>query len=221
MEDNSHELTGLKEFDNSSASMARHKMARSKDDEFGTEDRIYYPACKHWDIQPELDVFAGWYQDEAGQWRSNSKCLEFFTFEDNALERDWLLKDGSKPTGVWWNDPHSLHRETLEKSLEQWQKHDLDILGILPGNTVRPPFFYENVIKYLHRGIEIEPLIDWDNPSENGGYMVFEKKGKPSEYQSVNGYLAIRYFSKESWTRFLKTRVEVMRSYGRQETEIK
>lgn len=203
---------GLKPFDNTSATIPRHKMKRSVDDEFDTEERIYYPLCNHFDIVCELDVFTNEWEED-GQKKTNSKCIYNFTIEDNALEVEWLLPDGKKPTGVWWNDPHSLHKETLEKSLEQWQRHDLDILGILPGNTVRPPFFYENVMKYLHKGIEIEPVIDWDNPSENGGYMRFEKRGEATKHISVNGYLAIRYFSKDSWTRFIKKRIGEMKEY--------
>lgn len=203
----------LKQVDNTSATIPRHKMKRAVDDDFGTPDRIYYPLCKRHDIVCDLDVFAGEYEVN-GVLKSNSKCLDYYTIKDNALEKDWLLPNEKKPTGIWWNDPHSLHKETLEKSLEQWLKHDLDILGILPGNTVRPPFFYENVIKYLHKGIEIEPVIDWDNPEDNGGYINFEKNGKPTEFISVNGYLAIRYFSKDSWTRFIKKRIGEMKTYG-------
>lgn len=205
---------GIKDVDNTSATIPRHKMKRSVDDEFDTEERIYYPLIQHWDIIPELDVFSGEHM-EGDTLKSNSKCIYSFTIRENAFETEWLLPDGSKPTGIWWNDPHSLHKETLERSLNQWLKHDLDILGIIPGNTVRPPFFYNNVLRYLHRGIEIEPVIDYANPSENGGYMRFEKRGKPTEHISVNGYLAIRYFSKDSWTRFLKKQKIANSSYGK------
>lgn len=194
---------GLKQKDNTSKSIPRHKMKSAVDDEYETPDELYYSLTSHYDIVCELDVFANeWYENEV--MKTNSKCLDYFTIEDNALEVEWLLPDGKKPTGIWWNDPSTLHKECLVKSEQQWLRHDLDILGMLPANTVRPPYFYNHVQRYNNKGLIIEPLINWNNPTVDGGYINFKKRGKDTEFSSRNGYIIIRYFSKDSWTNYLK-----------------
>lgn len=223
-------LGGLRSQDNISATIKRSKYKHAKDDEFDTPDHIYYGLINRHKISPELDVFATEWRDENDVLKTNSKCIHYFTIEDNALEVEWLIEEDGKsprkPTGIWWNDPHSLHPETLIKSEEQWLKHDLDILGILPANTIRPPYFYNHVGRYMNKGIIIEPVFDWDNylfgdktekekwkPRPRSGYMRFLKRGKDTDLTSHNGYLAIRYYSKDSWTKFIKYRIKELRSY--------
>lgn len=204
---------GLKEIDNTSQSIARHKMASAVDDELSTPDDVFYDQTNHYDIVCDLDPFTTtWIEN--GVLKSNSKCIESFTINENALEVEWLLPDGSKPSGVWINHPHSLHKETLSKALEQWQRHDLDMIMIIPANTVRPPYWSVLVQPYLNKGLIVEPLVDRKYGTTKGGYINFKRRGEDSEYDSRNGYLVIRYFSKQSWTRFLKKRIKLMKSYG-------
>lgn len=200
----------LKQVDDSKAT-PRHKQRSSLDDHYNTPDDLYYALIDHYDITPELDPFTEvWTVNNVT--KSNSKCIYYFTEEDNAFEQEWLLPDGKRPTGVWINNPHSLHKETLEKCLEQWRKHDLDILFIIPANTCRPNYWYEYVQQYLNKGLIIEPLIDYSK-TKKSGYINFQKGDKGTKYNSRNGYLIIRYYSKKSWTRFLKKRAEESNTY--------
>lgn len=191
----------------------RHKQRSSIDDHYNTPDDLFYALIDHYDIIPELDPFTEtWIENDTI--KSNSKCIYSLTEEDNAFESEWLLPDGKRPTGVWINDPHSLHKETLVKCLEQWRKHDLDILFIIPANTCRPSYWYENVQKYLNHGLIVEPLIDWSKPEDKrNGYINFQKGTEKTKYNSRNGYLIIRYYSKKQWTRFLKKRTMESNTY--------
>lgn len=206
-------IHGLKEFDNSSATLPRHKQQSAVDDIFETKDDLYYEQTKKYDIVCELDPYAMEWM-ENGYTKTNSKCLYHFTPEDNALEQEFLLPDGSKPTGVWTNHPYSYHKECLEHHRNQWQKHDLDILSIISTVPTRPPWWNEYVQQYLNQGIIVEPLVSWTEEHGLSGYVSFLKKGKPTKYESRNPYLMIRYFSKKSWTRFIKSRCELMKGYG-------
>lgn len=205
---------GLRAFDNVSSTIRSQEYNATKDDEFDTPDDLYYSLISRYKIAPELDVFSTTWYDENDVLKTNSKCINYFTIEDNAFEIDWLLPDGTRPTGIWWNNPHTKHQLTLEKSKEQWLTFDLDILGIIPANTIRTSYFYPNCGRYMNKGIIIEPVFDWSKPEEKrDGYINFLKRGDSTEHNAFNGYLAIRYFSKHSWTEFIKYRIEELRSY--------
>ena len=195
----------LKQYDDKKGKIPRHKQASSKDDNLETPDELYQYLCETNDIKCELDPFAN---------SKNSKCYYYFTYEQNALNLEYLIPNGKptdhKPKGVFINHPHTLHKEVLEHTKNQWSKHDLDILLIIPANTVRPPFWNEFIGKYLHQGIEVEPLIN-----QNGnGYLNFKKEGKSTKFDSRNGYLLVRYFSQKKWTEHVIKLNKIMNCYG-------
>lgn len=205
---------GLSKFDIRTGKIAKHKMPSSKDDLLETPEDLYYILTQKHDILCELDPFstAPIFDDNNRLLRkSNSKCTYNFTFEMNYdLQLDYTLDgtpDGQKPTGVWINHPHTLHEEVLQYNQRQWLKHDLDMLMIIPSNSVRPPYWHKFVNRHLHRGIEVEPLT-WINPEqpEKGetGYINFKKGGEDTEFESRNGYLCIRYFSIASYKKWVQ-----------------
>lgn len=202
---------GLEAVDKTTNKIPRHKMASSKESTLETPDDLYYYLIDKHDIIPELDAFSTNYYDKDGtKIGSNSKCLYNFTIEDNAgLTKDLLLPDGKKPTGVWSNHPFDIHEVVLEYLRDQWLKHDLDIIDILPANCVRPPYWSKFVEPYIHKGIEVSALTSnlyptKSEPDTPNGYTQFLRKGEATEFDSRNGMLVIRYFSKNNFIKHIK-----------------
>jgi len=205
---------GMLEFDDRKGRIAKHKMPSSRDDLLETPwDLYYYLVHKH-DIIPDLDPFSSapiFDDNERLVTPTNSKCTYNFSFEMNYdLQLDYTLDGtpyGQKPSGVWINHPHTLHEEVLKYNHKQWLKHDLDMLMIIPANSVRPPYWNKYVGIHEHRGLEVEPLT-WINPEqrEKGvtGYINFKKEGEDTEFESRNGYLCIRYFSIASYKKWIQ-----------------
>lgn len=201
----------MKSYDDRKGRIPRHKQASSKDDDLETFEDLYYYLCNKYDIVCELDPYTKVYPDGT----TNSKCTYSFTVEQNALNLEYLIPDGlptdRKPTGIFINHPHSLHAEVLEHNLNQWLTHDLDMLMVIPSNSIRPPYWHKYIEKYHYKGIEYDALITnlfplKEEPDAPNGYLNFKKRGKDTEFDSRNGYLVVRYYSKESLTKLLLRR---------------
>jgi hypothetical protein len=203
---------GLKEIDDSKGNVPRHKMASSKESTLETPDDLYYYLCKKHNILCELDAFSTNYYDEDGLVKgTNSKCTYNVSFLENSdLTKDLIsfMPNNRKPTGIWSNHPFDIHEQVLKYLKEQWLKDDLDIIDILPANCVRPPYWSKYVEPYLHRGIEVEALTTnlypLQSDSSSNGYTSFERKGEKTEFDSRNGMLVIRYFSKKNYITHIK-----------------
>jgi hypothetical protein len=214
---------GLSEFDIRKGKIAKHKMPSSRDDLLETPWDLYYYLCEKHGILCELDPFssAPIFKDEKLVVPTNAKCTYNFTFEMNFdLQLDYTIDGtpfGKKPTGVWINHPHTLHEEVLRYNHQQWLKHDLDMLMIIPANSVRPPYWNKYVGIHEHRGLEVEPL-NWINPEQRDkgvtGYINFKKEGEDSEFESRNGYLVLRYFSIKSYKKWISDKYSlIMENY--------
>lgn len=79
-------------------------------DEWATPPEVYQQICEHWQLQPQIDVFAS---------ADNAKCKHFFTTEEDAFSCLWV--EEAKLLGVppvfWMNPPYS--QPTLTEAIKK------------------------------------------------------------------------------------------------------
>lgn len=150
-------------------------------DEWYTPKELYLYICKFLKLTPKLDVCAT---------KDYHLCEYFFTKEDDALKRDWLIKAGTKKTSVWCNPPGSQIQEFIDKAHEQWIKHDINIIMLIPTNSISNKGFekiwntflnYTNIQIYPLFGVRPRFLDGRENPS----------KPKVPKLGSRNGYIVL------------------------------
>lgn len=152
-----------------------HQRKRSKEslsDEYETPDELYNKLCNDYDIIPHLDVATN---------QKNSKC-EFGLFyaneSHNALNYEWHHPELDISVNVWCNPPHSLNEKFVRKAFEQWQKHNINIMMLLPCNTQSSKYWHECI-----EGVaEYHPIK---------GRIRFLVGGKPSKHASRNAYCIV------------------------------
>lgn len=169
---------------NPSKRRQKHQMPSLLDDMFETpNDELYYPIINKVKLlgqePPELDVFAS---DDRGDGQTDSKCTYHLTKEYDSLNNDWLIQPSQRiPTSVWVNDPHSMHKESLEQLVRQYKKYGFTVVQIMPSNTRRTTYWheliepfrfggdpkYKRIRKYIHN-------FPWK------GTVTFLKDGKPT-----------------------------------------
>lgn len=139
-----------------------HQRKRSKEslsDEYETPNELYASLVDRFDISPSLDVASNEY---------NSKCL--FRLKDG-LNDEWTAHS-------WCNPPHSLNDKFVRKAFEQWQKHNINIMMLLPCNTQSSKYWHECI-----EGVaEYHPIK---------GRIRFLVDGKPSKHASRNAYCVV------------------------------
>jgi len=138
---------------------------QSLSDEWVTPDDLYKELCTIYQIHPDLDVACN---------SDNCKCYEglFLPFE-----YEWLGISGSK-LDVWCNPPHSKNKQFVKRSYEQWKKHNINIMMILPTNTMSSIYWHDCI-----EGIaETHPIK---------GRIRFLYEGKPAKDVSRNAYVCI------------------------------
>ena len=106
--------------------------------------------------------------------RDNCITANRLVMED-ALKSEWV-------TGihfdVWCNPPHSKNEAFVRKAYEQWRMNNINIMMILPANTVSSKYWHDCI-----EGIaEYHPIK---------GRIRFLRDGKPSEYPSRNAYVVV------------------------------
>ena len=162
----------------------KHQMPSLVDDMFETpNDELYYPIIDKVKLlgqePPELDAFAS---DDRGDGKTDSKCIYYLTEQYDSLNNDWLIQPSQKiPASVWVNDPHSMHKESIEQASKQYKKYGFTIVMILPSNTRRTTYWdefiepfrfggdpkYKRIRKHIHN-------FPWK------GTITFLKDGKPT-----------------------------------------
>lgn len=139
-----------------------HQRKRSKEslsDEYETPNELFASLVDRFDLTPSLDVASNEY---------NTKCL--FRLEDG-LKDEWV-------THSWCNPPHSLNEKFVRKAFEQWQKHNINIMMLLPCNTQSSKYWHECI-----EGVaEYHPIK---------GRIRFLVDGKPSKHASRNAYCVV------------------------------
>lgn len=165
-------MASLLDFDRGNPKLPRHFKPSLKDDEFETPNWLYNQLRIKYHISPDLDVFAT---------KENTKCRNFFTISDNALEQEWILYGvNQKPyvVDVWMNHPHSLHAESAKKAYQQWQKWNMNIMSIFPANCCRTTYWH----RYIENIAEYHAIR---------GTIRFLQHGKPSTDASRNAYMCV------------------------------
>ncbi len=128
-------------------------------------------------ITPKLDVSAT-DRYHLGQY--------YFTKEDNALEQEWLIKAGTKKTGVWMNPPNSKCKDFVLKALEQWKKHNINIIALIPSATISRRYFKEIWDTFrLSEGLLID-IIPIPRPN-------FLYKGQENVGSARNDYMVVLF----------------------------
>lgn len=128
-----------------------HQRKRSEislSSEHYTPKDLYIKLCAEEKITPRLDVAAT---------DNYHLCQYYFTKEDDALKQEWLIKSGTKKTGIWCNPPNPLTQKFIEKADEQWFKYNLNILMLIPINAT----VTRNGQKYIWNNpfVKIRPVL--------------------------------------------------------------
>lgn len=129
----------------------------------------------------------------------NSKCDYYigdWGINNNALTCDWNRGVSRVPFKgqitsmdtvhltnpvVFNNPPRSKNGKFVTKALEQWNKHNIDIVQLLCWNDLGNKY-----------GEELLPyILDGDFEVKNLGKVIFDKDGKPSQYPSRLTYFAL------------------------------
>jgi len=158
----------LKEIDDT---LARNE----KEDEYETPPELYFDLCMTYQLKPELDVAAN---------KENSKCKYFLT---DGLGKEWMkphdylkrIDTKFKGVDIWVNPPHSKTKEFVLKANQQWLKHNINILMIIPANSICAKYFDE---------ILESPFVEYFRIS---GRITFYRNRKPSKFPSRNGYFVV------------------------------
>ena len=106
----------------------------------------------------------------------------------DALKNEWILEypDGRhRTTDVWCNPPLSKTKDFVLRALQQWKKHDINILMLIPSGVISRKYFRD--IWYEHVAgdgrIEVHPI---DRPK-------FSENGKESKWSARNDYMVLLF----------------------------
>lgn len=152
----------LLQYDKGNPKLPRHFKPSLVEDEFETPRKNFESLCKQHKIFPTLDVSAT---------LENRKCVKFFSITDNALEQEWT-------EDFWCNHPHTLHAEFVEKCHQQWKKHNINGLQIIPANCMRTSYWH----KFIEPNVRYYAIE---------GSIRFLQDGKPSKDTSRNAYVCV------------------------------
>ncbi|UVF62320.1 DNA adenine methyltransferase [Nitrososphaeria virus YSH_462411] len=148
-----------------------HNRKRSKaslSDEYETPDQLYYDLCDKYEVYPNVDICAN---------INNYKVYVFVDKDIDALKIDWYEKFTGEDT-FWCNPPHSLNEKFVRKAFEQWKKHNINIIMLLPCNTQSSKYWHECI-----EGVaEYHPIK---------GRIRFLVNGEPSKHLSRNAYCVV------------------------------
>ena len=139
------------------------KTELSLSDEWETPQNLFNHLCIKYDIIPELDVC------------SKNNNLVFPVCYDG-IKIDGLIVDWLED--AWCNPPHSKNEEFVKKAHEQWKKHNINIMMILPANSLCTNY----AEKLIHPYAEYHPI--------NRKFCKFLHDGKKKD-SSRNGYFVV------------------------------
>ncbi len=140
------------------------------EDEYETPRELYETLCVKYDIQPQLDVCAD---------ALNKKCDYYFDIAMDGLYNQWRHD-------VWCNPPHSKTEKFVKRAQSQWKKNNINILMIVPANSICAHFF--DLILAQHDAV-------YDRIP---GRPRFLKNGKLSRFPSRNSYFAVIWVKRHS-----------------------
>ena len=126
-------------------------------DEWETQKELFDYLCKIYSIHPKIDAAAT---------LENSKCT--INFRD-ALNCEW--KQFRTKLDVWCNPPHSITKSFVLKAHEQWLKRNINILMLVPLQSIGRKYFNEIFDNYItpKKGVEwhrIQPRPTFIHPDQ-------------------------------------------------------
>ena len=146
--------------------MSRSELSLS--DDWETPNHLYQHLCGKYNIHPTLDVAADFI---------NTKTK---VFHNDSLDTEWCY-DMVNPEyrDVWCNPPHSKTESFVKKADEQWKKHNINILMIVPANSICAHYF--------------DDVFDNNHASyyRISGRPQFLRNGKVSKFPSRNSYFVV------------------------------
>ena len=154
---------------------------KSDSNEWYTQRKDFETWCNHYSIRPTLDAFG----------RVHSMCID--SLED-AFVDEWVpnyyLSSLTKSSDVYFNPPlgKGMTKKSILRAFEQWQIHNMNILGIVPAGVIARGYFAP-IWKLFKEGsglIDIEPI----RPRP-----CFEYMGQPATEQARNDYIML-FFKK-------------------------
>ena len=140
----------------------------SLSDEWSTEESLYEFLCNKYEIHPTIDLAAN---------HDNTKCFHFFDKSDDALSREWNTCSCDVPPKEdlnddrWLNGPHSKTKSFVLKAHEQWLKHNINILMLVPLQTIGRIYFNKIFDDYIkpNKGVEwhrVQPRPTFIHPDQ-------------------------------------------------------
>ena len=145
-------MSELKEFDDTGL---------DNEDEYETPWELYADLCETYNIHPHLDVAAN---------RHNSKTDAFL---DDALYEEW----NHYGEDVWCNPPHSKTEEFVLRADWQWDKHNINIMMIVPANAICAHYF--------------DVILEHAEYHRISGRPHFLRNGIPTKWPSRNSYFVV------------------------------
>ena len=136
------------------------------DDQYETPGHLYANLKHQYNIFPKLDVCAN---------KANTKCDLFL---EDALHVSWKFDS-------WCNPPHSKTEDFVKRADSQWLEHNINILMIVPANSICTHYFdmiFEKGHATYHR---------------ISGRPQFLRDGVLSKNSSRNSYFAVVWRKRE------------------------
>lgn len=149
---------------------------KSESDEWWTTDELYNTLCEENKIHPGIDAAASY---------ENKKCMYYF---NDALNIDWLIRSmAGDILDIWLNPPLGKGNTKLfiSKAYEQWEKHGMGILCIVPTGVIGRKYFNPMWKNFkAGEGINIEPILP--RPK-------FLWKGIPQKDTAKHDYITVHF----------------------------
>lgn len=155
-------------------------MTENKDN-WLTPDPLYEDRTNYYKVYPKLDVCADKY---------NTKCINYITKEQNALNTEWILDDKSV-VDVWCNAQGSNIQGMLDRAYNQWIQYNMNVIMLIPINTISNTGFEKYWNKFKMNEVKIDPLFGI-RPKFLDGRTNPEKPLIP-KYGSRNGYMSMLF----------------------------
>lgn len=123
-------------------------------DEWWIKQKTYDDLCIKYHVRPLLDAAAT---------KDNSKCLVFISKQQNALKEEWAVANlyGDGYGDVYCNPPNSELSSFIVRAHDQWRKHNMTIMMIMPCSAFGTFTFNGYVWELYKKGesIEIDPML--------------------------------------------------------------
>jgi len=149
-----------------------NNMTSKKDsDEWGTPPELFRFICKMTGTLPLLDVAC-----------TSNNCITNRMLPGDALLYEWQTGDHCD---VWCNAPGTKISKFVKRAVDQWIRHNINIVMLIPVNTISNKSF-QIVWDFMKADkIDIFPLF--------GIRPHFLWNNQESDYGSRNGYIVVHF----------------------------